>query len=66
MNKLPIDPIILEKRAAIPGLIAELSYQDERKAIKYLRIWGERKMPITPLFSTLNLEISKSKEEVAQ
>ena len=65
MNKLPIDPIILEKRAAIPGLIAELSYQDETKAIKYMRIWGERKMPITPLFSTLNLEISNGKK-VAQ
>ncbi|PUB12588.1 hypothetical protein [Paenisporosarcina sp. OV554] len=66
MNKLPIDPIILEKRAAIPGLIAELSYHDETKAIKYMRIWGERRMPITSLFSTLNLEISNVKKLVAQ
>lgn len=63
---LPIDPIILEKRAAIPGLIAEISYLDEKKAVEYIRIWGERKMPITPLFLELNLTISelkKSKEE---
>jgi len=59
MSKFPIDPIILEKRGAIPGLIAQLSYQDETKAIEFLRVWGEKRMPITPLFAVLNEELQK-------
>ena len=57
MNSLPIDPIILKKRGAIPGLIAELSYKDETKAVEYLRIWGEKRMPITTLHEVLTSEL---------
>lgn len=57
MNTLPIDPLILMKRGAIPGLIAELSYKDEAKAVEYLRIWGEKRMPITAIHSELTVEL---------
>jgi hypothetical protein len=51
--ELPIDQDILKKRSMIPSKIAELSYLDSDAAIKYLRIWGERKMPVTELFQEL-------------
>jgi len=54
---LPIDPAILMKKMEIPEKIAQLSYIDSEKAIKYMRIWGERKMPITPLYDELNKEL---------
>ena len=54
---LPIDPIILKKRAAIPGLIAKLSYTNEKKAIEFLRLWGERRIAITPLFEKLEIAV---------
>jgi hypothetical protein len=60
MNKLPIDPEFLQKRMMIPVKIAELSYKDEGSAIKYLRIWGEKKMTISDLFAELTFELSKS------
>jgi len=58
MSVLPIDPIILLKRGAIPGLLAKLSYQNQEKAIGYMRIWGEKKMPITTLHAALENELS--------
>jgi len=58
MSELPIDPIILLKRGAIPGLLAKLSYQDQTKAVKYMRIWGEKQMPITTLHAVLENELS--------
>jgi hypothetical protein len=56
---LPIDPEIIRKRAAIPAKIAELSYKDESTALRYIRIWGEKKMPITELFDALSKELQK-------
>ncbi|MFX3616101.1 MAG: hypothetical protein ACE3JK_01045 [Sporolactobacillus sp.] len=50
---LPIDPIILEKRSQIPGKIAEISYKDKDEAIKFMRIYGEHKMPITPMYDKI-------------
>jgi hypothetical protein len=58
MSHLPIDPIILMKRGAIPELLARLSYQDQSKAVEYMRIWGEKKMPITTLHDVLVNELS--------
>jgi hypothetical protein len=52
--ELPIDQEILKKRSMIPSKIAELSYRDQDAAIHYLRIWGERKMPVTELFQELS------------
>jgi hypothetical protein len=49
----PIDPELLKKRSMIPTKIAELSYHNQEAAIHYLRIWGERKMPVTELFHEL-------------
>ncbi len=54
----PIDPEILRKRMAIPKLIAELTYIDKSEAIKFIRIWGEKKMPITVLFEELSKVVS--------
>jgi hypothetical protein len=53
LELLPIDQEILKKRSMIPSKIAELSYRDQDAAIHYLRIWGERKMPVTELFQEL-------------
>lgn len=61
MSKYPIDPIILMKLGAIPELLAKLSYEDQHTAIKYMRIWGEKQMPITTLHAALETELS-SKE----
>lgn len=55
---LPIDLVILEKDSEIPTLISQLSYVDEQKAIEYVRIWGEKRMPITPLHAALSKEIA--------
>ncbi|MDF2534386.1 MAG: hypothetical protein K0R18_543 [Bacillales bacterium] len=57
--ELPIDHEILKKRSMIPTKIAELSYFDSEAAIKYLRIWGERKMPVTELFQELTEVMSE-------
>lgn len=53
MATLPICMDIVQKRGEIPKKIAEISYQDEKTAIHYMRIWGEKKMPITELHSEL-------------
>lgn len=61
MVEYPIDPEILKKRKAIPGLISELSYLNGDKAITYIRIWGEKRMPITELFDELINVIQEEK-----
>ncbi|MCY8579330.1 hypothetical protein MOE23_03710 [Bacillus haynesii] len=53
MNQLPVDPEFLKKRMAIPSKIAQLSYCDPEKAIKYIRIWGEHKKPVSELYTEL-------------
>lgn len=60
MIDFPIDPEILRKRKSIPAKIAELSYKNEEAAIKYMRIWGEKTMPITVLFDELVNALSES------
>lgn len=60
---LLIDPAILARRSAIPGLIAELSYLDEHAAIEFIRIFGEHKMPITSMFNKLTKTIAEKKKE---
>lgn len=62
MSALPIDPMLLAKRSEIPSLIAQLSYLDQKKAIEFLRIWGEKRMPITTIHGQLKDEL---KEESA-
>lgn len=52
-NKLSIDMDILQKRKEIPIKLAELSYKDSKLAIKYMREWGERRIPITVLHEKL-------------
>lgn len=59
MDNLPIDPIILKKRIAIPELIAKLTYHNESKAIEYMRIWGEKRMTITKLYDLLEKEFEE-------
>ena len=61
--QLPIEPELLKKRAAIPKLIAELSYKDEEKAIHFIRIWGEKRTAITPLYAELMDALELAAEE---
>ena len=58
LEKIPIDINILKKRNAIPTLIAKLSYLDEVEAIECMRLWGERKMPVTPLYELLEGKVN--------
>lgn len=58
----PIDPEILRKRKAIPGLISELSYLNKDKAVNYIRLWGEHRMPITEMFDDLVNTIQTEKD----
>ncbi|WP_078597145.1 hypothetical protein [Evansella clarkii] len=60
-TNLPIDPVILHKKMEIPKLIAELSYQDEKEALRLMREWGEKKKPITPMYDELTELLSKEK-----
>jgi hypothetical protein len=53
---IPVD--VLEKRMNIPSKIAELSYKDPEKALYYMRIWGEKKLPVTPLYEALVSELN--------
>jgi hypothetical protein len=52
-TNLPIDVELLNKRRLIPVKLAELSYINPEATIRLLRIWGEKKMPITPLFNEI-------------
>lgn len=54
---LPVEPEFLKKRMLIPSKIAELSYFDQEAAIKFMRIWGEKKLPVTEIFSQLLEEL---------
>lgn len=57
-----IDRDILEKRMAIPKLLADLSELDPESTLHYIRVWGRKEMPITPLFE----ELSKKLMEVTK
>ncbi|WP_078428799.1 hypothetical protein [Alkalihalobacterium alkalinitrilicum] len=59
---LPIPVEILEKRSMIPMKLAELSYNNPDKAIELLRVWGEKRMPITPLFDEIMDQFDHRKE----
>lgn len=59
MEGLPIDLNLLAKRKEIPKMIADLSYQDRDKALHYVRIWGEKRMPITPLHEELEMALKR-------
>jgi tRNA U34 5-carboxymethylaminomethyl modifying enzyme MnmG/GidA len=50
---LPIDLDLLQKRKAIPVKLAQLSYTNPEKAIQLLRKWGEKQIPITPLYEEI-------------
>jgi hypothetical protein len=61
---LPIDLDLLQKRREIPIKLAQLSYLNPEKAIELLRKWGEKQVPITPLYEeiiqALNSDAQKS------
>lgn len=54
---LPIDREILERRGALPGLLADLTEKDPEAALHYMRVWGRKEMPITPLFELLSQKV---------
>ncbi|OAT84211.1 hypothetical protein A6P54_02635 [Bacillus sp. MKU004] len=55
MNKhqLPICRETLQKRQAIPMKLAQLSYINPEAALSFLRLWGEKKIPISPLYEEI-------------
>ncbi|KAA6482212.1 hypothetical protein [Bacillus swezeyi] len=61
MNQLPVDPEFLKKRMAIPSKIAQLSYINPEQAIKYIRIWGEHKKPVSELYTELTNVLIENK-----
>lgn len=54
---LPIDREILERRCAIPDLLADLTEKEPEAALHYMRVWGRKEMPITPLFHELSKKL---------
>ncbi|WP_335870110.1 hypothetical protein [Bacillus sp. 2205SS5-2] len=50
---LPICRETLQKRQAIPLKLAELSYVNPEAALSFLRLWGEKKIPISPLYEEI-------------
>jgi hypothetical protein len=50
---LPLDLDLLQKRREIPEKLAQLSYMDPEKAIQLLRKWGEKQVPIAPLYEEI-------------
>jgi hypothetical protein len=63
MEKLPINKDILLKRKSIPIMLAKLSYIDPEATINFLRIWGEKKSPITPLYEEIISSISDYQQQ---
>jgi len=62
---LPIDMDIIRKRQEIPEKIAALSYTDPQKAVKYIRLWGERKITISKIHADLSKDLKESEAENA-
>lgn len=58
MSGLPIEPEFLQKRMMIPKKIAHLSYFDQEAAIKFMRIWGEKKLSVTEIYDSLLEELN--------
>ncbi|MFZ3591854.1 hypothetical protein ACOI1C_22245 [Bacillus sp. DJP31] len=52
-NQFPICQDILRKRQAIPMKLAELSYTKPETALSFLRLWGEKKVQISPLYEEI-------------
>jgi hypothetical protein len=51
--KLPICLELLQKRQEIPMKLAELSYSKPEAALSLLRLWGEKKIAISPLYEEI-------------
>ncbi|MEH7239531.1 hypothetical protein [Bacillus sp. JJ1562] len=52
-HQLPICQDTLRKRQAIPIKLAQLSYTKPEIALSFLRLWGEKKKPISPLYEEI-------------
>lgn len=59
-EKLPINPDILQKRMEIPVKIAELSYKNEKQAIEFMRLWGEKRITINEIHEKLSTALEKA------
>jgi hypothetical protein len=64
MSGLPIEPEFLQKRMMIPVKIAELTYFDQDAAIKFMRIWGEKKLPVTDIYESLLEELNPYESQI--
>jgi hypothetical protein len=62
---LPIDLDLLQKRKAIPEKLAQLSYANPEKAIQLLRKWGEKQVPITPLYEEISQALNSDAQKKA-
>lgn len=58
-SSLPIDMEIIHKSLEIPKQIAKLTYIEPTKAIYYMQVWGEKRLPIKELHDELYNELSK-------
>lgn len=65
MANLPIDLDILQKRQEIPMKIAKLSYQDEDKALYFMRMWGEKRIAISEIHEQLSAALKNSNSKFA-
>lgn len=53
MSKLPISLDLIQKHREIPTLIAKLTYVDKKQAIKFMRLWGEKRITISEIHEQL-------------
>jgi hypothetical protein len=53
MSNLPIDVELLNKKRMIPVKLAELSYVNPEAALRLLRVWGEKKKPISTFYDEM-------------
>lgn len=61
---LPINPEVLQKRNMIPELLSRLADDNPDEAIRLLKVWAEKKMPITPLYEEILSYLNKVEEKI--
>ncbi|MFZ4452054.1 hypothetical protein [Salibacterium aidingense] len=59
MKKLPIPKDIVQKRAQIRKMIVQISYKDEKLAIKLLRRWVEDNVSVSDMYAELEQHLKE-------
>ncbi|MDQ0299684.1 hypothetical protein J2S78_002104 [Salibacterium salarium] len=63
MPDLPIDKTLVQKRAQIRKMLVQISYKDEKLAIKLLRRWVEDEVTISDMYAEVEQHL-KDKQAV--